>query len=286
MEAVCIPDMVFSAPAADPPCCNKLGMGTEATEGVTPNQTNYQRTTSPSPSTGSMTATGTSVPTESATNLPPTKGSQQSLLWAFSKAVDYEGGDGGDANTFAHAAPPNPRLGVASLVEGEGCGGDPTKAYPSTTGSGRLGKLDFSKKNSFPVQHPPVQQRFYTKVIDGKEGLLCATRAICECGRRGGGGAGSERGSSTLKLPLAFLKIWGRESDEERERNNLRGKLGTPCRGRRLRVVSHRLLVVQFQRAVFHAYVPVDAPLMLWQEHVDLQKHAIEVSIFLSGRQS
>lgn len=112
-------------------------------------------------------------------------------------------------------------------------------AYPSTAENSLAAKLGLSKETSSPVRHPPVQQRLYTKSVDGKEGLLCATRAICECGRRGGGGTGSEGGSSKPKLPLALLKVWGYERDEERGRNKLRGKLGTPCRGRRLRVVSH-----------------------------------------------
>lgn len=207
---------------------------------VSPKQNNGLRTISPLPSAGSRTDTVTNATAGSTTKRPPTKSSsQQSLLWAFSKAAKHEDGGGG-ASTPTHMAPRNPRLGVASMVNGDGCGDRSAKAYPFTTDSSRVGKLGFSKENSSPAQHPPVvQQRLYTKVVDGKEGLLCATRAICECGRRGGGGTGGEGGSSKLKLPLALLKVWGRESDEERGRNNIRGKIGTPCRGRRLTVVSH-----------------------------------------------
>ncbi len=45
-------------------------------------------------------------------------------------------------------------------------------------------------------------------------------------------GNGGEKGFK-LKLPLAVLKVWGRENEEERRR-----KVETSYRGRRLRVVS------------------------------------------------
>lgn len=205
---------------------------------VSPKGNKDLRMTSPLPGTSSRTDTLPNAPAGSTTHRPSKRNSsQQSLLWAFSIAAKHECG-GVDASVSSDPAPPNPRFGVTSSIEGEGCGGGPTMAYPSLKESSRAGKLAFSKENSNPVKLPPVQQRFYTKVIDGKEGLLCATRAICESGRRGGG-TGSEWGSSKLKLPLALLKIWGYESDEEQGLNNLRRKLGTPCRGRRLRVVSH-----------------------------------------------
>lgn len=241
VEGVCIPDMVFSAPIAYPSCCNKLGRRTEAAEAASSVQNNARRTTPPLPSTSSRTDTVTNAPAGSATKRPPSKSSsRQSLLWAFSKAVKHEGGDAGGAGISTDTASPNPHLGVASLVEGEGCGGGPAMAYPFTQDISPVGKFGFSKENSSPAQHPHVvQQRLHTKVIDGKEGLICATRAICECGTRGGGGTGSEGGPSKLKLPLALLKLWGRESDEERGRNTLPGKLGTPCRGRRLTVASY-----------------------------------------------
>lgn len=244
VEGVCIPDMVFSAPTAYPSCCNNPGTRTDATEAVLPNQNNDLRTTLPSPRTGARAHAATNALAGSTTNRSSTMiSSQQSLLWAFSKAVNHEDGDAGDASTSTRAAPPNPRLGVASLVDGEDCDGGPAKACLSTKESSCVEKLGFSKNKNSSVQHPPaVQQRFYAKTVDGQEGLLCATRAICECGRRGGGGTGSERGSSELKLPLALLKVWGRESDEERRRNNQHGKLGTPSRGRRLRVVRVRLI--------------------------------------------
>lgn len=130
---------------------------------------------------------------------------------------------------------------------GGGCGG--TVKFPSPVKNrGRGGKFSSREEDCSPRQQLPIQQRLHTKAVDGKEGLLCAVEAICACGRRAGGGTGSGEGkaggeASKPKLPLAILKIWGRDSDEERRRNNrplAHGKLGTPCRGRRLRVVSPR----------------------------------------------
>lgn len=213
-------------------------MGTGATGSVSTNQNDEVRTTRPLPSTGSRDDAATNVPADSITNRQSTKScSQQSLLWAFSKAAKREDGDGRAARSPSRGASKR-HLGVASLVESEGGVGGPATAYLSKKESSRAGKLGVRKNVSAPLQHPP-EQRFYTKVIDGKEGLLCATRAICESGRRGGGGTGSEEGASKLNLPLALLKVWGSERDEERGRKNLPEKLGTPCRGRRLRVVSH-----------------------------------------------
>ena len=231
MENVAIPDMVFLAPA-------------EAVKSQ-----NKEQTTSSSPNAAD------DAPARSIRKRPSSKDSnlmrrQQSLLWAFSKAPERESGGEGDGVT---SGAPNPRVGVVSSVEGGG--GRPTAtAPPSVKTGGRSGKFGFGKENhSPPLQQPPVQQLLYTKFVDPKEGLLCAARAICDCGRRGGGGGGGGGGGtdnvggdggttgSKLKLPLAMLKVWGRDSDEERGRRNYssaHGKTESSCRGRRLKVVS------------------------------------------------
>lgn len=133
---------------------------------------------------------------------------------------------------------------------GGGGGGGVVDCSSPVKNRGRGGKFGSRKdNNSSPRPQPPIQQRLHTKTVDGKEGILCAAEAICECGRRAGGGTGSGKGEaggekgSKVKLPLAVLKVWGRDSSDEegRRRNNrpsAHGKLGAPCRGRRLRVVS------------------------------------------------
>lgn len=185
-----------------------------------------------------------------AKNPPSPKGShsrhrQHRLLWAFSRAeTAAEKGYGGGGDSTAATAP-NPRGGVVTLEDGDG-GGGTVKFSSPVKRRGLGGKFGPLKENCAPVQQPPIQQRLHTKPVDGKEELLCAAQAICECGRRAGGGAGSGKGEvggegSQVKLPLAVLKVWGRDSDEERRRKSrppARGQLGTPCRGRRLRVVS------------------------------------------------
>lgn len=82
----------------------------------------------------------------------------------------------------------------------------------------------------------PSVHRLHVEAVDGNEGLLCAARAVCECGRRRGGGESIEG----LKLPLALLKIWGRHAEQCATVRPLAGTTRTDrgsSRGRRLRVV-------------------------------------------------
>lgn len=53
---------------------------------------------------------------------------------------------------------------------------------------------------------PRGQQQLYAQIIHQEEELIRAARAICECGRRGGGGVGVVE----PKLPIALLKLWER----------------------------------------------------------------------------
>lgn len=169
---------------------------------------------------------------------------QHRLLWAFSRAETVAENDRAGGGDPTGTTAPNPCAGVVTLQDDGGGNGTTTFSSP-VKNRGRDRKLGFRKENCSPRQQPLIQQRLYTKTVDGKEELLCAAEAICECGRRAGGGTRSGKGETgegfQLKLPLAVLKVWGRDSDEERSRNNrpsVRGNLGTPCRGRRLRVVS------------------------------------------------
>ncbi|CAM9140552.1 unnamed protein product [Ectocarpus fasciculatus] len=219
VEDICIPDTVFSAPTRLSSRCNN----TAAPEAeVAPDQTSHRQAASVS------------------------QHRAKGLLWAFSKAeviVSDEVNSESDTRTMS-------RGGLLAVEDKDSRGGT-IPLSPSVETRGRRAKIGLSTQRRPLKQRPPVQHRLHTRAIDGKDGLLCAARAICKCGRRGGGGGGGggwtggegsvdgsdgarRGGESKLKLPLALLKIWGHESEEERGRKSQGGN----CRGRRLTVVS------------------------------------------------
>ncbi|CAM9755868.1 unnamed protein product, partial [Ectocarpus sp. 8 AP-2014] len=218
VEDICIPDTVFSAPTR----VSFRRSNTAAPEVAgAPDQTSRRQTASVSQH--------------------HTKG----LLWAFSRAeviVSDEVNSVNDTRTKSR--------GGLLAVEDKGSGGGTIPHSPSVEIRGRGAKVGLSTQRRPLEERPPVQHRLHTRAIDGKDSLLCAARAICESGRRGGGGGGggwvggegrvagsdgARKGEgSKLKLPLALLKIWGHESDEEKRRKSQGGN----CRGRRLTVVS------------------------------------------------
>lgn len=60
---------------------------------------------------------------------------------------------------------------------------------------------------------PRAQQQLHAETIHQEEEIIRAARAICECGRRGGGGGGPQIGGVGVvepKLPIALLKLWER----------------------------------------------------------------------------
>lgn len=217
MEGVCIPDTIFSA--SMPLSCPRDGLQTAAAAADKPEHL---------------------IPTGNSERLSNGRPNREGLVWAFSRAEvtaddkDYE----------TRPAKAGLRAGGVMSEDGEGCGGTPAVVSSSARIRGRGGKYFFTEDKSLPTQRPLVQHRLYTKVVEADEDLSFIAKAICECGRRGGGtGSGSGGGAgSTLKLPLALMKVWGCQSHEERRRNShpsdVDGKLGTPRGGRQLRVVS------------------------------------------------
>lgn len=174
---------------------------------------------------------------------------QQGLVWAFSRAeVITE-----DQDVANYSTQEGLRGGGLKSGEYDGGGETPAVLSPSAKRRGKGGKHFFAETKSLPTQQVPVEHRLYTKDVEADEGLLGVAKAICECGRRGGGtrssggDAGGGGAGSTLKLPLALLKIWGCQSDEERRRNSQTsdadGKVGAPRGGRQLRVVSLWILL-------------------------------------------
>lgn len=157
-----------------------------------------------------------------------TAGSRRmALLWAFSgsrPAADTSGTDSTITKTLG---------GIA------GDGELPKAVVPSGAVRPEQDELVARREQRLPADDSPLQ-RLHTQSLVGDEGLVCAARAICECGRRGGGGAGDLGGGERSKLPLAVLKIWGRDNEEERGRQlSLAGEeKRLKRRGRRLRVVS------------------------------------------------
>lgn len=149
---------------------------------------------------------------------------RHALLWAFSRSeptAETSGRGGTDSN---------PRGGLTVDAEG---------ATPRPSQSETLCQRENgAKKPHCPLPSP--LKRLHTALVDGKEGLLRAARAICECGMRGGGGVGGDCGGREgPKLPLALLKIWGHESEAGEVRHLPSGDNDAGrCRGRRLRVVS------------------------------------------------
>ncbi|CAM9254242.1 unnamed protein product, partial [Scytosiphon promiscuus] len=167
---------------------------------------------------------------------------EQCLLWAFSRAEDLID----DKNVANHCAETGLRAGVVAPEEGGGRAGTPAVLSPSAIMRGSGGRHFFTEQTSPPPQRPPVQHRLYTKTVRDDEDLLRIAEAICECGRRGqtigrGGGGGSGAGSA-LKLPLALLKIWCRQSNEDKRHSSQSSgadkNSGTPRGGRQLRVIS------------------------------------------------
>ncbi|CAM9152943.1 unnamed protein product [Ectocarpus sp. 12 AP-2014] len=219
VEDICIPDTVFSAPARVSSRCSNTAAPEVA---VAPDQTSRRQTASVSQHHG------------------------KGLLWTFSRAeviVSDEVNSVNDTRTKSR--------GGLLAVEDKGSGGGTIPLSPSVEIRGRGAKIGLSTHRCSLKERPPVQHRLHTRAIDGNDGLLCAARAICECGRRGGGGGGgggwaggegrvdgsdwARKGEgSKLKLPLALLKIWGYERNEEKWRKSQGGN----CRGRRLTVVS------------------------------------------------
>lgn len=232
VEDICIPDTVFSAPTQVP----SRGSNTAAPEAaVAPDQTSRRQTASAS------------------------QHRAKGLLWAFSRAEVIVSDEVNGAND-----PRTKSRGGLLAVEDKGSGGGAIPPSPLVETRGRGAKIGLSTQRRPLQQRPPVQHRLHTRVIDGKDDLLCAARAICECGRRGGGGGGGwkrgegsvdgsdgtrKREGSKLKLPLALLKIWGYESDEERGRKSHGGN----CRGRRLTVVSRSLSLIADASVSLHA---------------------------------
>lgn len=71
-----------------------------------------------------------------------------------------------------------------------------------------------AEEPSYPAPH--AQNQLHAEMIQQEEELICAARAICECGRRGGGGGGLQIGGVGVvapKLPTALLKLWERSFD-------------------------------------------------------------------------
>lgn len=156
---------------------------------------------------------------------------RMALLWAFSgsgPATDSRGTDSTISKTLG---------GIA--VDGELSDAEVASSHAVGLGQDELEARRDRRLPAAAVASP--LQRLHSQTLVGDESMLCAARAICECGRRGGGGAGGDLGGGERsKLPLAVLKIWGRESEEERGRQrSLAGEeQRLKRRGRRLRVVS------------------------------------------------
>ncbi|CAM9960619.1 unnamed protein product [Ectocarpus sp. 6 AP-2014] len=216
VEDICIPDTVFSAPTR----LSFRRSNTTAPEvAVAPDQTSRRQTASVS------------------------QHHAKGLLWAFSRAEVIVSGEVNSVNDTRTKS-----RGGLLAVEDKGSGAGTILHSPSVKIRGRGAKIGLSSQRRPLKERPPVQHRLHTRAIDGKDSLLCAARAICESGRRGGGGGGWAGGEgrvdgsdgarkgegSNLKLPLALLKIWGHESEEEKWRKSQGGN----CGGRRLTVVS------------------------------------------------
>lgn len=231
VEDICIPDTVFSAPTRVSSRCSNTA-APEVT--VAPHQTSRQQTASVS------------------------QHHAKGMLWAFSRAEVIASDEVNSVNNTRTKS-----RGGLLAVEDKGSGGGTIPLSPSVEIRGRGAEIGLSTQRRPLKERPPVQHRLHTRAIDGKDGLLCAARAICECGRRGGGGGGWAGGEgrvdggdgarkgegSKLKLPLALLKIWGHESDEEKWRKSQGGN----CRGRQLTVVSRSLLFIAHASVSPHA---------------------------------
>lgn len=152
---------------------------------------------------------------------------RMALMWAFS-------GSGPTADTPGTGNMTSKKLG-GLVVDGE-----LSETVVSSSRAVGPGKDELEARREQLLPKAASLQRLHTQVVAGDDGVLCAARAICECGRRGGGGAGGDvGGGERSKLPLALLKIWSRESEEERGRQcSLAGEeKQVKRRGRRLRVV-------------------------------------------------
>lgn len=175
--------------------------------------------------------TRASVAKSQLTTTAATGSRRLALLWAFSgpgPVTDSRGTDSTISKTLG---------GIA--VDGELSDAEVASSYAVRLGQDELEVRREQRLPAAAVASP--LQRLHTQSLVRDEGLVSAARAICECGRRGGGGAGGDLGGGERsKLPLAVLKIWGRESEEERGRQRSLTGEEKPLkrRGRRLRVVS------------------------------------------------
>ncbi|CAM9811482.1 unnamed protein product, partial [Laminaria digitata] len=191
------------------------------------------------------TTTTTITTTAATTTAAATAGSRRvALLWAFSGSRPASDNTGELDSTTSKTT-----LGGILAADGEGelseaaaaaAAVSSSRAAAADVGYGKDEVNARREQQRLPTTVSSLQ-RLHTQSVTGDDGLLCAARAICECGRRGGGGAGGDvGGGERSKLPLAVLKIWGRESEEERGRQrSLAGEeRRLKRRGRRLRVVS------------------------------------------------
>lgn len=151
------------------------------------------------------------------------RSNRRALLWTFSRSEPGTNDKDGIVS--------KPRGGITTEEE---------LATPTAPPAGRRRREEDNASNQ-PSPLVPLVQRLHAESVDGEEGLLRAVRAICECGKRQGGGMqGGVRGEEGSKLPLALLKIWARDNDKGRQRHCApAGNEKHERRGRRrLRVVS------------------------------------------------